>query len=121
MVSHTLELAQGDSIQVLMLNEYLAFLFSKHISKFIFIGAFLVWIAYLWLLASFLEQIKASHLLSSEGHAERRSHLTEWNSAHLYVLFANILTLKMSELNRLFLSSAGEHHHTFELLNVGLS
>lgn len=103
-----------------MLDENLAFLLSKDIGEFVFIGAFFVDVCDLRLSASIFEQVVIRHLVSPKNHIEGRTNFAEGNSFHLYGGLCYILALEVSELNRLELTAASEKHHSPQLLNVDL-
>ena len=117
-LAHTLELTQGNSLQVLMLEEDLALLLAEVRGELILVGAFLVHVPDLGLSTGLFKEICSSNLLPSHLHVKGWSNFAEGYSFHLHSGLCDVLAFEMSEFNRVHFSTAGEHHHSLQLLNV---
>lgn len=118
MFAKTFELSEDDRFEVLVLHKELSFLLSQGGSELVLILTLLVGIAIVRSSACLLVEVRGGDLITTELHAETRADLTERHSLHLNSRFVDVVTLQVSELDRVILTTGGEDHHSLELLNV---
>ena len=101
-----------------MLHKDLALLLAKDIGELVLVSALLLIVTDLRLPACLFVQFVAGHFVSAQSQVERRAHLAERNRAHLDCGFSDFTALEVPELDRFFVTTACENHHSFELCDV---